>query len=168
MAVKPIAPATVSRASQLTQKTNQFNLTTRRYDESRVAAMLNDESWRTYTCSVRDRFGDNGLVGVALVRISPKIWDIDTFLLSCRVIGRTVETGLLAKIAGAARAAGAEQLTGKFVSTAKNAPAQAFYQSHGFRLAGEDGAESNWTLDLAASTPVWPDWLGDPLEGSAK
>ena len=168
VAVKPIAPATVSRASQLTQKTNQFNRTTRRYDESRVAAMLNDESWRTYTCSVRDRFGDNGLVGVALVRISPKIWDIDTFLLSCRVIGRTVETGLLAKIAGAARAAGAEQLTGKFVSTAKNAPAQAFYQSHGFRLAGEDGAESNWTLDLAASTPVWPDWLGDPLEGSAK
>ena len=168
VAVKPIAPATVSRAAQLTQKTNQFNLTTRRYDESRVAAMLNDQSWRTYACSVRDRFGDNGLVGVALVRISEAVWEIDTFLLSCRVIGRTVETGLLAKIAGAARAVGAERLTGKFISTAKNAPAQAFYQSHGFTLAGEDESGSVWTLDLSASTVLWPDWLGDPLEGGAE
>jgi FkbH-like protein len=168
VAVKPIAPATVSRAAQLTQKTNQFNLTTRRYDESRVAAMLNDQSWRTYACSVRDRFGDNGLVGVALVRISEGIWEIDTFLLSCRVIGRTVETGLLAKIAGAARAAGAERLTGKFISTAKNAPAQAFYQNHGFTLAGENESGSVWTLDLSASTVLWPDWLGDSLEGGAE
>jgi FkbH-like protein len=161
VSVRPVTAATLARTAQLTQKTNQFNLTTRRYDEARLASMLDDPCWRSYTCSVRDKFGDNGLVGVALVRTSEDSWEIDTFLLSCRVIGRTVETGILAKIAVDARKAGVHRLCGCFIETAKNAPAREFYPSHGFACVAKTGGESEWQLDLRASCPAWPDWLGE-------
>ena len=165
--IRPISPLTLARASQLTQKTNQFNLTTRRYDEARVAAMLGDATWRTYACSVRDRFGDNGLVGIALVKVTDENWVIDTFLLSCRVIGRTVETGMLARIAADADAAGSKRLTGEFIPTLKNAPARDFYESHGFVRRRESQDDNVWELELGDSQPRWPEWLGDLSEGDS-
>jgi FkbH-like protein len=166
--IRPIEPNTLARSSQLTQKTNQFNLTTRRYDEARIASMLDDEAWRTYACSVRDRFGDNGLVGLALVRVLGESWSIDTFLLSCRVIGRTVETGMLARIAAEAYSAGVKRLIGEFIPTAKNAPASEFYRDHGFaQLPGQAG-KLEWELDLGARRPAWPQWLGEPLAGDSE
>ena len=106
--------------------------------------------WRVLSIQVRDRYADNGLVGVAIVvAIEGRSCEIDTFLLSCRVIGRTVETALLASLAEEARARGARRLEGWFLPTKKNAPAKDFYRSHGFQLMSETLAGELWGLDLA-------------------
>jgi FkbH-like protein len=111
---------------------------------------------------VRDRFGDNGLVGVVLSRaeLDGSAWEIDTFLLSCRVIGRTVETVILARVIAEARAAGARTIRGWFLPTKKNAPAKDFYATHGFRRAQEreDGG-ALWELDLTSATVECPPWI---------
>jgi len=157
-----IGPATdvdCARVAQLTQKTNQFNLTTRRYSEPQIRAMMEDPAWRLYALRASDRFGDSGLVGVALVRRNAVDWEIDTLLVSCRVIGRTIETALLAFLCDAARRDGAARVCGWYFPTKKNAPAKDFYSSHGFTGAAEADAGSFWELDLLGgkrvATPAW-------------
>jgi len=165
--IAPLADATRARVSQLTQKTNQFNLTTRRYDESALAALAAEHTTRVYSCSVRDRFGDNGLVGVVIVRDQAPAFEIDTLLLSCRVIGRTIETAMLSYVATQARRAGARSLRGWFVPTAKNEPAADFYPRHGFEpIETRDGA-TLWQCDLLRSQIEWPDWLARASECEA-
>ena len=78
----------LTRVAQLTQKTNQFNTTTRRYSEQQISTMAESPDWDVYAVRVRDRFGDNGIVGVVIVHDGDDVSDIDTFLLSCRVISR--------------------------------------------------------------------------------
>src|SRR5437763_13308899 len=119
----PASAVSLSRGSQLTQKTNQSNQTPRRYSEQAVRALAGDPCARVYEARVRDRFGDSGLVGVAIARAAGGAWEVDSLLLSCRVIGRGVETAMLARLAGDARAAGAKRLTGWFLPTRRNAPA---------------------------------------------
>src|SRR5262249_4723054 len=97
--IAPVNDSTVARVAQLTQKTNQFNLTTKRYTEHQIAAMAECAGWRVWTLRVKDRYADNGLVGVAIARIECGVCEIDTFLMSCRVIGRTVETAFLSHLA---------------------------------------------------------------------
>lgn len=153
-----VSPATLPRIAQLTQKTNQFNLTTRRYTEAQVAAFAQDPAARVYGFSLRDRFGDNGLVGVAIAR-GREEWTIDTFLMSCRVIGRTFETAMLAHLAAEARAAGATALRGEFIRSAKNDVARDLYRSNGFALVEERPDGASWTLDLAQAGPQIPAWF---------
>jgi FkbH-like protein len=149
----------VPRVAQLTQKTNQFNLTTRRYTEQELADLCTRKDVRVYQVRISDRFGENGIVGVAIVRIGDQECEIDTFLLSCRVIGRTIERAMLARIADDALAAGKTRLTGWFLETKKNQPASSFYPSHGFsQIAGGDGA-TQWSLELRANRPTRPDWV---------
>jgi FkbH-like protein len=157
--VAPVSPATLARIAQLTQKTNQFNLTTRRYSEQQIAEMAARPEWHVVSIKVRDRFGDHGLVGVAITRDEATTCEIDTFLLSCRVIGRTVETALLSNLAQGAAARGRERLAGRFVATRKNDPARDFYARHGFQLLDEDAAGSVWTLDLRHHTIAAPEWI---------
>ena len=102
--VVPVSPATLARVAQLTQKTNQFNLTTRRYTEQQIADLAARPGWQVLSIKVRDRFGDHGLVGVAISRDEAETCEIETFLLSCRVIGRAVETALLSHLARTAAA----------------------------------------------------------------
>jgi FkbH-like protein len=154
-----VTPDTVARTAQLTQKTNQFNLTTRRYNEQQIASLAADPEWRVYTVHARDRFGDNGLIGVAIIHLQKQACDLDTFLLSCRVIGRTVETAVLAEIGVQARALGALCLTGKFIATKKNAPAREFYPSHGFTCIRESESSSDWELDLLQTIIATPSWI---------
>jgi FkbH-like protein len=148
----------------LTQKTNQFNLTTRRYTEQEIAAMAAGPNWRVWTLRVRDKYADNGLVGVAIAKIEGGVCHIDTFLMSCRVIGRTVETALLAHLAADARAHGAGVLEGWFLPTKKNAPAQDFYRDHGFAEARRTGEGVLWSLglqntDLSKGEIRTPEWI---------
>jgi FkbH-like protein len=110
-----VSAATLARVSQLTQKTNQFNLTTRRYTEEQIAKMAASPEWRVRWIRVRDTFSDNGLVGVAILHLQGSTWEIDTFLMSCRVIGRTVETAFLAHLIEEAEAGGGKRIQGWFL-----------------------------------------------------
>ena len=157
--VEPVSELTLARVAQLTQKTNQFNLTTRRYTEQQVQEMARQPEWHISSIKVRDRFGDHGLVGVAITRDQGEQCEIDTFLLSCRVIGRTVETALLAHLAETAAARGCSRLIGWFLPTKKNAPARDFYQQHGFERREVNGTGSLWALDLKTSRLRCPDWI---------
>ncbi|MCU1238594.1 MAG: FkbH like protein [Candidatus Solibacter sp.] len=150
---------TLARVAQLTQKTNQFNLTTRRYSEQQVEQMMASPEWRVWSLSVTDRYADNGLVGVAITRTECEVCEIDTFLMSCRVIGRTVETALLAKLASDARDRGAKLLQGWFSPTKKNAPAQDFYREHGFEPCETTPEGTLWKLDLTRNVIPTPEWI---------
>ncbi len=150
---------TLSRVAQLTQKTNQFNLTTRRYSEQQIADMAADPGWRIYSLRLRDRFGDNGLVGVAITHLQEGACEIDTFLLSCRVIGRTAETAFLGTVAEQARRSGGERLLGWFLPTKKNGPAKEFYPSHGFVCTREAQEGSRWEFELSRGEIVPPPWI---------
>jgi FkbH-like protein len=150
---------TLSRVAQLTQKTNQFNLTTRRYREQDIVAMLARPEFRIITISVSDRFGDNGIVGVAITFDEGSACEIDTLLLSCRVIGRTIETALLAYLIQQACSRGLGLLKGWFLPTARNAPASDFYPSHGFSLSRKESQGSLWQFDLTTSKHTFPEWI---------
>jgi len=154
--------APLSRTAQLLGKTNQFNLTTRRHSASEIERMACQPGNIAVALRYRDRFGDGGVVGVALCVMEPERCRIDTFLLSCRVIGRGVETVLLWYVAEASRSLGVPVLRGEFIPTAKNAPCADFYPSHGFEKAGtsdQAGGGEFYDLDLSRGLPAKPDWI---------
>ncbi len=152
-------PAAIPRIAQLTQKTNQFNLTTRRFTEAEITGLAAGPATRVYQVGVADRFGDSGLVGVAVTRDEGDACEIEALLLSCRVIGRTVETAMLAGLAGAARDRGLRRLRGWFRPTPKNAPASSFYPAHGFTAVEEREDGTLWELDLRAARIERPEWI---------
>lgn len=136
----------LARIAQLTQKTNQFNLTTRRYGEEQVRAFMDGERSFVASFSLADVFGDSGLVGVAIV--TPDGSDalaVDTFLMSCRVIGRGAETAFLRSVLEACRARGARRVLARYEPTPKNAQVAGFWEQCGFRALGE----GRFALELA-------------------
>jgi FkbH-like protein len=161
--ITPVDRLTLARVAQLTQKTNQFNLTTKRFTEQQIEELARRPGWRVLSIKVRDCYADNGLVGVAITHEHGEVCEIDTFLLSCRVIGRTVETALVAYLAEEARERGFRRLEGWFLLTKKNAPARDFYREHGFHLLAEkmpEGAPGElWSLDLAGEKVRCPEWI---------
>ncbi|MFZ5893965.1 MAG: HAD-IIIC family phosphatase [Myxococcota bacterium] len=157
--IGPVDVGTLPRVAQLTQKTNQFNVSTRRYTEQALEVMSADPSWQVLWMRARDRFGDHGIVGVSICHVDGDRGSIDTFLLSCRVIGRTLETALLARICEWARERGARRLTGWFRPSAKNAPARDFFPNHGFALVEENEGASLWSLDLGSTAIATPNWI---------
>ncbi len=145
--------------AQLFQKTNQFNTTTRRYDAADVARFATDRGWRCYTLKAGDRFGDHGLVAVALARTTPGVWTVDSFLMSCRVIGYGIETALMATISADAVAAGAARLDGEFIVTKKNVPARDIYERHGYTHAGTTDGVERWERTLTDGGVQFPAWI---------
>ena len=128
----------IPRISQLTLKTNQFNLTTRRYQEEEISAFASSKDRIVECAQVSDKFGDNGITGVYIVKKeSNEEWIIDTFLLSCRIIGRGVEEIMLSQIIEKAKSLGVKRIKGEFISTSKNKPAENFYNSYGFKKIGD-------------------------------
>jgi FkbH-like protein len=125
-------PYSIPRIAQLTQKTNQWNMTTRRYTDVQVQSFASDESRAVLSVASRDRFGNDGIVGVCILEFRGQECVIDTFLLSCRVIGRGIEQSMLATAADLARARGASMLAAEFLPTKKNKPAEGFYERSGF------------------------------------
>jgi FkbH-like protein len=150
MSVRVDAGSNVPRLAQLTQKTNQFNLTTRRYDEAQVQAFLHSEDWWVADFSLADAFGDNGIVGLALLqRMSPRQARIDTFLMSCRVIGRQAEGAFLHTLMRLLAEQGVEEVTAEFLPTAKNDLVKNFLPEQGF----EQQEGGHWRRDLRAAPP---------------
>lgn len=135
---------TLPRVAQLLAKTNQFNLTVRRHSAADVQAMLERGAIALWL-RLADRFGDHGLVGVAIALPGENgAWRIDSFLLSCRVIGRGVETAFLSRLATLARERGATGIVGEYLPAPKNSLVAEFFPQQGFAPAGE----RTWHLDL--------------------
>jgi FkbH-like protein len=129
----------VMRAAQMTQKTNQFNLTSRRYSRPDIDRFVKSSDHRVILLDYQDRFGSEGSVGLAILDLLN--CSIDTFLLSCRIIGRKIEDRLLDAVLRVFREQGIDAITGEFLPTAKNLLVQDFYETHGFTLRRkfEDG-----------------------------
>ncbi|MDB5321128.1 MAG: FkbH like protein [Phycisphaerales bacterium] len=157
--ITTVQPDAIARVAQLTQKTNQFNLTTRRYSEQQITEIAADPACRVYAVRVKDRLGDNGVVGVVITRDHDGRCEIDNLLLSCRVIGRTIETAILAHVAGEARSRGNSLLAGWYLASQKNAPAKDFYSAHDFAIAAERPDGSYWERNLINSAPICPPWI---------
>jgi len=148
------------RIARLVNKTNQFNLTTRRYTDAEVRKMKETKyEFEVYSLQVSDKFGDEGIVGVAIIRKEPTLWTVDSFLLSCRVIGRKVETAFLARIVADAKEQGVSAIIGEYVPTQKNAPVENFYSSHGFEKLTQKGNLGRWRFDLTKSIVNTPEWM---------
>lgn len=149
----------LQRVAQLTQKTNQLNMTTRRYSEQQISEFAADPAKRVYWVQVVDRFGDNGIIGVMIVEALGTTWEIVTFLMSCRVISRSVETAMLGFLCEQAAAAGAMKLAGDFLPTKKNAPAEKIYADHGFQETEASEQGSRWELELSQRAIAIPEWF---------
>ena len=146
----------LARAVQLINKSNQFNLTTRRYTEEDVLAVMADPRAFGLQLRLLDRFGDNGVIAIVIGRVDAAgACEIDTWLMSCRVLGRQVEPTTLNLIAAQAAALGAKRLVGVYVPTKKNAMVRDHYAKLGFTVTATapDGA-SRAVLDLAGFVPV--------------
>lgn len=124
------------RLAQLEQRTNQFNLTTRRLGEAELRALA-AEGGAVLSLALKDRFGDYGIVGMAALRRDGAHAEIVSLMMSCRALGREVERALLAAVVDTARRLGAAALTGVYVPTKKNAQVAGFYPANGFAPAGD-------------------------------
>ncbi|MBI2523096.1 HAD-IIIC family phosphatase [Candidatus Woesearchaeota archaeon] len=138
----------IPRIAQLTQKTNQFNMTTKRYMEEDIKKFSEDKNYHVFSVRVEDKFGDNGITGAAIIKKGKDIWSIGTFLLSCRIVGRKVEETLLAYIAKEAKKAGAKRITADFIPTEKNSVANDFYKNSGFSLVKKEKSKEVWEYSL--------------------
>ena len=135
--IKKADSFTIPRISQLTLKTNQFNLTTKRYQQEEISSFSSDKDRIIECVQVSDKFGDNGITGVYIIeKKDSKEWIIDTFLLSCRIMGRKVEEAMLYQIIEKAKNLGIKKIKGKFIPTKKNKPAENFYSDYGFKKEG--------------------------------
>lgn len=154
----PFTARDLPRIAQLVQRSNQFNLTTRRYSEAECAAMIDDPDVLPFTLSVSDRFGDFGLVAVVILRRRPAALELDTFLMSCRVLQRGVEGYAMNRVFALAARAGAERVMARYLPTPRNGLVRDLLPRLGFVRAGATGTEGDaWELPVAAFRPgVYP------------
>ncbi len=147
--IEPISAANLERTVQLINRSNQFNLTTRRYAAAEIQGIVADPTWVTRVVSLSDRFGDHGLISVLIARIDETALVIDTWLMSCRVLKRGVEGFLLNHVVVIARGLGLQAVRGEYLPTAKNGLVRDHYQSLGFSpIDTDDSGRSTWTLSL--------------------
>ena len=147
--IQPLQPEDLARVSQLTQRTNQFNTTTIRRSETEITSLL-DSGYECITVNVRDRFGDYGLVGVAIFNTQPDVLNVDSLLMSCRALGRKVEHNILAHLGRTAQTRGIDRVVIPFEPTAKNRPALDFLSS--LQATGSTSAY-NFTAEQAIAAP---------------
>lgn len=131
VSICPLQAEHCERVAQISQRTNQFNTTTRRRDVSDVRSMLSNSDPTCYTVQVKDRFGDYGLVGVVGFNRTDKAFLVDSFMLSCRVLGKGVEHAVLRHVAGIAKRSNFDSLIVEYHETSRNVPAKNFLQSIG-------------------------------------
>jgi FkbH-like protein len=153
--IGPIQAETLERSTQLINKSNQFNLTTRRRSVAEVMALTQAPDWVTVTVSLTDRFGDNGLICVVLGHVQQDVLEIDTWLMSCRVLKRGVERFLLNYLSDIAQARGLSCIRGEYIPTAKNDLVRDHYAELGFHnVEAESDGHTIWKLLLADYEPM--------------
>jgi FkbH-like protein len=158
MIAAPFTTVDLPRITQLTNKSNQFNLTTRRYTQERMADFAAMTSAVTLSVRLIDRFGDNGLIGVVIAlpdAVDPAKLRIDTWLMSCRVLGRQVEEEIVNQLCRIAAARGFTALVGEYIPTPKNGLVRDLYQRLGFtHIAGDSAGGALWSLSLGDFKPM--------------
>jgi len=137
-----------TRITQLISKSNQFNLTTKRYNELDVKALEGNKSFYTRQIRLKDILGDNGMIGVIICKIDSYVWEIDTWLMSCRVLGRGVELATLQDIVTNAKSNGASKLIGIYSPTARNIIVKEHYKKLGFTKIPNQSDIETWELDI--------------------
>lgn len=147
--IKSFEPLYLSRITQLTNKSNQFNLTTRRYTESEIASIAADTNYITFYGKLCDKFGDNGVISVVIAHNLGTRADIDLWLMSCRVLKRNMEHAMLDSLVSSAKSKGITTLRGYYYKTAKNNMVKNFYKDFGFELVESDGDNTVWELDIS-------------------
>ena len=137
-----------SRVSQLTQRTNQFNLTARRYTSEEIINYISDKHHNVYSLRLVDKYGDNGIIASVIIKKELTRWYIENLLLSCRVIARQAETALLNIIIQDAERENVKSIAGEYLPTKRNLPAADFFEKHSFTQTNE----TEWLLTLPAKT----------------
>lgn len=137
-----------ARIAQLISKSNQFNLTTKRYSELDIKKLEEDPNFYTRQIRLKDNLGDNGMISVIICKKDVNVWEIDTWLMSCRVLGRRVELAALQDIVKSAKENGANKLVGTYVPTVRNIIVKDHYKKLGFtKISGIEEVEI-WELDI--------------------
>jgi FkbH-like protein len=152
----------MARVVQLINKTNQFNLTTRRRDRAGLEAFLARPGARGFRVRLKDKFADHGLIAVALAEAEGATLRVDTLLMSCRVLGRGVEETVMAELARLAEAAGCAEIVGLYRPTERNGMVADLYPRLGFAPAGEAEGGTRWRAApralTAVSAPILVTW----------
>ena len=151
LTIEQVTDLNIARLAQLTQKTNQFNLTTRRYSETDIRNFANNGMW-IYGLRVSDRFGDNGLTGLIIIkndelRTNNSI-EIDTLLLSCRILGKNIETAFVQYVLMKLKAVGIKDVRADYIKTFKNSQVETFYEKLEFEVRKFSDTEKQYNLDL--------------------
>ena len=142
-------PLYMSRIAQLTNKSNQFNLTTKRYAAGEIEAAAKDESYITLYGKLADKFGDNGVVSAVIGRIEGKVLHIELWIMSCRVLKRDMEFAMMDELVAACARRGIKTIIGYYYPTAKNAIVKEFYAEQGFDKQSEnDAGNTIWTFEI--------------------
>jgi FkbH-like protein len=154
--VEAIVAKNLARVTQLVNKTNQFNVTTRRYTDAQVRALAEDPQGWAAAFQMSDRMGSYGLIGVLFCRPADRggVWEVDTWLLSCRTLGRQMEKFMFDRLIEAAVERGIVCVVGVYRPTAKNGLVKELYDQMGFRRIGESGDEVRYELDVPAAPVI--------------
>ncbi|MBI3543822.1 MAG: HAD-IIIC family phosphatase [Deltaproteobacteria bacterium] len=157
--IAPFRDVDVPRIAQLINKSNQFNLTTRRRTEGEVEELARSRNHECFTIRLADKFGDYGLIAVLVAEVRGKAMEIDTWLMSCRVLNRQVEEETMNEVFSRAHARGCEKVVGRYRATSKNGMVRDVYERLGFKAVSSTAEESVFERETAAhkrvKTRVW-------------
>ena len=144
--IKPFSAIYLDRITQLTNKTNQFNLTTKRYTSGEIGKITKDDSYIKIYGKLADKYGDNGLVAISIGRIEMDICHIELWLMSCRVLKRGLEFAMLDQLVAQCKKRNVAVIVGYYSKTNKNDMVSALYEEFGFSLVNQDSEGSEWKL----------------------
>ena len=148
LSISPFDSAGRKRIAQLISKSNQFNLTTRRYSEAEIAALQARSDIFAIQARLEDIFGDNGMISAVICRQTDQAWEVDSWIMSCRVLGRRVEEAILQYLVEQARLKGIAEIIGRYIPTAKNGLVRDHFSRLGFAPTGAQDGETTWRLDV--------------------
>ena len=146
--IEPVTTINIERTTQLVNKSNQFNLTGKRRSIAEVRDIATSPDWIALSISLRDKLGDHGLISVLFLHRHGDCLEIDTWVMSCRVLQRGVEWIALDAAIGCAKAANVTKLIGDYVATERNGLVRNHYRSLGFALAGSDNGKTRWVFTV--------------------
>jgi len=149
----------IPRISELSKKSNQFNLTTIRYGESQILSMMESDEYDAYSLAVSDKFGNSGLTGVVVIRYEANIAIVENFYMSCRVIGRGVEMVIWQKIIANSITQGCTQINATYIESSKNSLVSDFYDRLGFLMTSQLGNTKIYSTPLLNFLPPQTLWI---------